>query len=38
MYGRHTTPLRKLKALAALDAVILRPYYPVSDLFRIVRD
>jgi hypothetical protein len=37
----HKTPanLRKLKALAAaLDAVILRPYYPASDLFRIVRD
>jgi len=37
----HKTPanLRKLKAVAAaLDAVILRPYYPASDLFRIVRD
>src|SRR5712692_5211968 len=37
----HKTPpnLRKLKALAAaLDAVILRPYYPASDLFRIVPD
>ena len=37
----HKTPanLRKLKALAAaLDAVILRPYYPASDLFRIVRE
>jgi hypothetical protein len=37
----HKTPanLRKLKALAAaLDAVILRPYYPASDLFRVVRD
>jgi predicted nucleotidyltransferase len=37
----HKTPanLRKLKALAAaLDAVILRPYYPASDLFRMVRD
>jgi hypothetical protein len=29
----------KLKALArSLGAVLLRPYYPVSDLFRIVRD
>ena len=37
----HKTPanLRKLKSLAAaLDAVILRPYYPASDLFRLVRD
>ena len=31
--------LRKLKAVAAgLGAVILRPYYPLSDLFRMVRD
>jgi predicted nucleotidyltransferase len=31
--------LKKLKALAAeLGAVILKPYYPVSGLFRIVRD
>jgi predicted nucleotidyltransferase len=29
----------KIKALAeALSAVVMRPYYPVSDLFRIVRD
>jgi predicted nucleotidyltransferase len=33
------TNLRKLKALArALGATILRPYYPASDLFRIVRE
>jgi hypothetical protein len=31
--------LRKLKAIAkSLGAVVLRPYYPVSDLFRIERD
>jgi len=30
---------RKLKSLAtAMRATILRPYYPASDLFRIVRD
>src|SRR5216684_3649481 len=39
MFRKTPANLRKLKALArALDAVILRPYYPVSDLFRIVRD
>ena len=31
--------LQKLKAVAkALDAVILRPYYPLSGLFRMSRD
>jgi hypothetical protein len=31
--------LRKLKSLAGrLGATVLRPYYPVSDLFRVVRD
>ncbi len=31
--------LKKLKAMArGLGAVILKPYYPVSDLFRLVRD
>jgi predicted nucleotidyltransferase len=31
--------LKKLKAIAlSLDAVVLKPYYPVSDLFRMVRD
>jgi predicted nucleotidyltransferase len=39
MFRKTPVNLRKLKALAkALDAVILRPYYPASDLFRIVRD
>jgi predicted nucleotidyltransferase len=31
--------LRKLKAFArALQATVLRPYYPVSSLYRVVRD
>jgi hypothetical protein len=31
--------LKKLKAFAReLEAVILRPYYPASDLFRVVND
>lgn len=31
--------LRKLKGVAkSLHAVVLRPYYPASDLFRLVRD
>jgi predicted nucleotidyltransferase len=31
--------LRKLKALArALGATVLRPYYPASDLYRVVRE
>jgi predicted nucleotidyltransferase len=31
--------LAKLKAFAAaLGATVLRPYYPVSDLYRVVRD
>ena len=39
MFRKTPANLRKLKALArALDAVILRPYYLASDLFRIVRD
>src|SRR5256885_836452 len=39
MFRKTPANLRKLKALAAaLDAVILRPYYPASDLLRIVRD
>src|SRR2546422_5943739 len=39
MFRKTPANLRKLKALAsALDAAILRPYYPASDLFRISRD
>jgi predicted nucleotidyltransferase len=39
MFRKTSVNLRKLKALAArLGATVLRPYYPVSDLFRVVRD
>jgi len=39
MFRKTPVNLRKLKALAAaLQATVLRPYYPVSDLFRVVRD
>jgi len=37
---RKTPPnLKKLKAVAkSFDAVIFKPYYPVSDLYRVVND
>ena len=39
LFRKTPKNLAKLKKLAAsLGATILRPYYPVSDLFRIVRD
>jgi hypothetical protein len=39
LFRKTPRNLRKLKALArALDAAILRPYYPASDLYRVVRD
>ena len=39
MFRATPTNLRKLKAVAAaLGAVILRPYYPVSNLYRMVDD
>ncbi|MGA9624659.1 MAG: hypothetical protein WBL65_01760 [Bryobacteraceae bacterium] len=39
LFRKTPANLKKLKAIASdLDAVILRPYYPVSGLFRIVRD
>lgn len=39
LFRRTPRNLAKLKALArALGAVVLRPYYPASDLYRIVRD
>jgi len=39
MFRATPTNLRKLKAVAAaLEAVILRPYYPVSNRYRMVDD
>ncbi len=39
LFRKTPANLKKLKAIASeLDAVILRPYYPVSGLFRISRD
>ena len=39
MFRKTPTNLRKLKVFAdALSATILRPYYPVSDLFGVVSD
>lgn len=38
-FRRTPRNVAKLKTLAALlRATVLRPYYPVSDLFRVVRD
>jgi len=39
MFRATTTNLAKLKRFAgSLNAVILRPYYPVSKLYRVVND
>jgi hypothetical protein len=39
MFRETPVNLRKLKAVSReLDAVILRPYYPVSKLYRMVND
>jgi len=39
MFRKTARNLEKLKALARkLDATILRPFYPASDLYRVVRD
>ena len=39
MFRKTARNLGKLKLLArALGATIMRPYYPVSDLYRVVRD
>ncbi|HSK10073.1 MAG TPA: nucleotidyltransferase [Vicinamibacterales bacterium] len=39
LFRRSPRNMAKLKAFAGLlGATVLRPYYPVSDLFRVVRD
>lgn len=39
MFRKTPANMRKLKALAAaLRATVLRPYYPASDMYRVVRD
>lgn len=39
MFRKTAVNLRKLKLLATrLGATVLRPYYPASDMFRVVRD
>jgi predicted nucleotidyltransferase len=39
MFRKTPVNMKKLKAVAkSLRAVILKPYYPVSDLFRLVND
>lgn len=39
MFRKTPLNLKKLKAVAvSLRAVILKPYYPVSDLFRVIND
>ncbi|MGO9710369.1 MAG: hypothetical protein ACLQBL_15995 [Polyangiaceae bacterium] len=39
LFRKTPANLAKLKAFArSLDAVVLRPYYPASDLFRVVND
>jgi hypothetical protein len=39
MFRKTPRNLQKLRALAdALQAVVLRPYYPASDLYRVMRD
>ena len=38
-FRKTSRNMTKVKALArALHATVLRPYYPVSDLYRVVRD
>lgn len=38
-FRKTSRNLAKVKTIArALDAIVMRPYYPASDLYRIVRD
>jgi predicted nucleotidyltransferase len=38
-FRKTSTNLRKLKALASsLQAIVLRPYYPASDMYRVMRE
>jgi hypothetical protein len=39
MFRKTPANLRKIKGVADdLEAVVMRPYYPASDLYRVVRD
>jgi hypothetical protein len=39
MFRKTPSNLRKIKGVADdLEAVVMRPYYPASDLYRVVRD
>jgi predicted nucleotidyltransferase len=39
LFRKTPRNMQKLKALAqALGAIVLRPYYPASELYRVVRD
>ncbi len=39
MFRKSPTNLKKLKAVArSLQAIILKPYYPASDLYRVIND
>ncbi len=39
LFRKTSRNVAKLKAVAkALGAVVMRPYYPASDLFRVIRD
>jgi hypothetical protein len=39
LFRKTPTSLKKLKSLAvALGCVVMRPFYPASDLYRLIRD
>jgi hypothetical protein len=39
MFRKTPSNMKKLKAIAdELDAMVMRPFYPASDLYRVVRD